>query len=146
MNILIQQSALNPYQLILEHEKSFHTNSMGAAVTFVGSMRDFNDDKHVDSLFLEHYPGMTEKQIYNICESASRKYEILDILVHHRVGQIKLGDAIVVIAVWSSHRSDAFNACRYIINELKNHAPFWKSEQSNDINKWVTSNTEDIKR
>lgn len=142
MKIVIQKEPFEPYQAVSNYQKTLNKQH-GGSVTFVGTMRDFNEDKPIDSLFLEHYPGMTEKKIEHICENASKKWEILDLIVIHRVGLILPSEAIVVIAVWSEHRSGAFNACRFIINELKTNAPFWKCEQLGDINKWVLKNTTD---
>ncbi len=142
MKIVIQKEPFEPYQTVSNYQKTLNTQH-GGCVTFVGTMRDFNEGKPIDSLFLEHYPGMTEKQIEHICKNASKKWEILDLIVIHRVGLIQPSEPIVVIAVWSEHRSGAFNACRFIINELKTNAPFWKCEQLGDTNKWVLKNTTD---
>jgi len=113
----------------------------GAAAVFVGSMRDFNEGEAVRAMTLEHYPGMTEQHLQEICEEAARRWRILDCLVLHRVGAIHIGEAIVLIAVWSAHRGDAMDACRYIIEDLKSRAPFWKKEQLEEGERWVESNT-----
>jgi len=109
---------------------------------FVGSMRDFNEDQSVQAMFLEHYPAMTERYLEKIAQQAMERWDILDILVLHRVGDIFPNESIVLIAVWSSHRDAAFSANRYILEELKHHAPFWKKETLLDNSqRWVTSNT-----
>lgn len=106
-------------------------------------MRDFNEGSEIESLFIEHYPGMTEKQIEKICQQAQKKWQLIDILIIHRVGKLLAGEPIVLICIWSEHRSDAFNACRHLINELKSNAPFWKSEKTSSGKSWVDNNTRD---
>ncbi|HLE94240.1 MAG TPA: molybdenum cofactor biosynthesis protein MoaE, partial [Sulfuricaulis sp.] len=90
---------------------------------------------------LEHYPGMTEKHLQLIHDEAGQRWEILDALVIHRVGEIRPGEPIVLVAVWSAHRAAAFEACRYLIEELKTRAPFWKNEQHQATTHWVEHNT-----
>jgi len=142
LKIVIQNEPFEPYLTISKYQKSLD-KQYGGAVTFVGTMRDFNEGEAVNSLFLEHYPGMTEKQIQQICEQAKEKWKVVDLIVIHRIGLIHPEETIVVIGVWSEHRSDAFNACRFIINELKTRAPFWKCEQIGDKKKWISKNTAD---
>lgn len=114
----------------------------GATLSFVGTMRDFNDGDAVRAMTLEHYPGMTEKQLHTICIEAKRRWDILDTLIIHRVGELRPNEAIVLVAVWSAHRTAAFDACRYLIEELKSRAPFWKKEQRHeDVTHWVEHNT-----
>lgn len=115
----------------------------GATAVFVGTMRDLNAGHQVRSMFLEHYPGMTEQYLQRISDEAEKKWDILDLLVLHRCGEINPDDTIVVIAAWAAHRDDAFKACRYIIEELKQRAPFWKKETrlADNSNHWVTTNT-----
>ena len=113
----------------------------GAAAIFVGTMRDFNEGENVQGMFLEHYPGMTETQLQQICESAAERWTLLDTLVLHRVGEISVGDAIVLVCVRAAHRGDAFDACRAIMEELKHHAPFWKKETLVATERWVEKNT-----
>jgi len=144
VKIVIQKESFDAYHSVSDYQKTLQ-QQFGGTVTFVGTMRDFNEDEKVDSMFLEHYPGMTEKQIKHICNNAGSKWEISDLLLIHRVGLIHPNEPIIVIAVWSTHRSAAFNACRYIINELKTTAPFWKNEQHGDDKKWVEKNTIDTK-
>ncbi|HSD96383.1 MAG TPA: molybdenum cofactor biosynthesis protein MoaE [Sulfuricaulis sp.] len=112
----------------------------GAVVSFVGTMRDFNDGRAVQAMTLEHYPGMTEKNLQRICTEARRQWDILDALIVHRVGEVRPNDPIVLVAVWSAHRAAAFDACRYLIEALKTHAPFWKKEQGRETTRWVEHN------
>jgi molybdopterin synthase catalytic subunit len=116
-------------------------HGIGAVATFVGTMRDINEGDTVQSMFLEHYPGMTEKYLSSLCETALQRWDILDTLIIHRVGQIQPGDKIVLIAAWAKHRAPAFDACRFLIEELKSRAPFWKKETLNDGIRWVSSST-----
>jgi molybdopterin synthase catalytic subunit len=113
----------------------------GAMVSFVGTMRDFNDDRAVQAMTLEHYPGMTEKHLRRIRDEALRRWDILDALIIHRVGEVRPNDPIVLVAVWSAHRTPAFDACRYLIEELKTRAPFWKKETSPESAQWVEHNS-----
>lgn len=111
----------------------------GATSIFIGTMRDFNEGDDVQAMMLEHYEGMTQKQLVKMIESAKTRWEILDCLIIHRVGEILPNQPIVLISVWSAHRAQAFEACRFLIEELKANAPFWKLEQlcSNE-KRWVT--------
>ena len=113
----------------------------GAVVSFAGTMRDFNDGRAVQAMTLEHYPGMTEKNLQRICTEARRQWDILDALIVHRVGEVRPNDPIVLVAVWSAHRAAAFDACRYLIEALKTRAPFWKKEQGHETTRWVEHNT-----
>ena len=86
---------------------------------FVGSMRDFNEDKQVTHMTLEHYPGMTEKHLETIGKESIEKWNLLDVLILHRIGKVKIGVDIVLVATWSAHRKDAFESCRAIMEQLK---------------------------
>ena len=90
---------------------------------------------------LEHYPGMTEQHLRRISEEAKQRWDIIDSLVIHRIGEVWSNEAIVLVAVWSAHRAAAFDACRYLIEELKTRAPFWKNERSEQVTRWVEHNT-----
>ena len=118
----------------------------GATVSFVGTMRDFNEGRTVRAMTLEHYPGMTEKHLEQICAEAKRRWDIVDILLVHRVGEVRPNDPIVLVAVWSAHRAAAFEACRYLIEELKTRAPFWKKEQLHETTQWVERNTPAVEK
>ncbi|MGB3424569.1 MAG: molybdenum cofactor biosynthesis protein MoaE [Castellaniella sp.] len=100
----------------------------GALVHFLGMVRDYSPEAGSRSLFLEHYPGMCEREIQTLCDYAQQRWDILDTVVVHRVGELPLGDPIVFVGVAAAHRGQAFQACEYIIDALKTRAPFWKRE------------------
>jgi molybdopterin synthase catalytic subunit len=113
----------------------------GATAVFVGTMRDVNEAAAVHAMTLEHYPGMTERHLQRITEEAMGRWDIIDILILHRVGDLHPGEPIVLIAVWSAHRAAAFEACRFLIEDLKSRAPFWKKERLDAGFRWVEKNT-----
>ena len=113
----------------------------GATACFVGTMRDFNEGESVRSMKLEHYPGMTEEHLEKICEDAHQKWDLIESLIIHRVGLIEIADPIVLVCVWSEHRAEAFDACRFIMEDLKSKAPFWKQESTAEGKRWVEKNT-----
>lgn len=113
----------------------------GATASFVGTMRDFNEDETVLRMSLEYYPGMTERSLEQIVAEARSRFEFIDALVIHRVGPIQPNEPIVLVAVWSVHRGTAFDACRHIMEELKTKAPFWKKEKLIERERWVEHNT-----
>lgn len=113
----------------------------GATAIFIGTMRDFNDGENVQSMTLEHYPGMTELHLQRIADSAWERWPLLDLLVLHRVGDLQPHDPIVLIAAWSAHRTEAFAACRFLIEELKSKVPLWKHEVVGAEGRWVEHNT-----
>jgi molybdopterin synthase catalytic subunit len=115
----------------------------GAIVSFVGVVRDFNDGSGVAEMELEHYPGMTEKALEDIVSQAKSRWDIFNALVIHRVGPLKPLDQIVLVAVTSAHRGEAFDACEFIIDYLKTQAPFWKKEQTPTGARWVDARTTD---
>ena len=100
----------------------------GALVSFIGTVRDYAPDAATRSLFLDHYPGMCEREIQALCDIAAQRWEILASVVVHRVGELSLGERIVFVGVAAVHRGQAFRACEYIIDALKTRAPFWKRE------------------
>jgi molybdopterin synthase catalytic subunit len=116
---------------------------VGAVVTFIGTVRDVNDDAQVLQMTLEHYPGMTEKALDAIVVQARQRFDIYDALVIHRVGDLRPTDQIVLVAVNGAHRGAAFDACRFIIDYLKTEAPFWKKEQTPAGARWVDARTSD---
>lgn len=144
MQVIVQEGHFDPYQETRAYEeKCLPRGKHGAVVTFVGTMRDFNDGHDVSSMFLEHYPGMTERHIEAVCQEAAAQWDVIDALVVHRVGEISVSEPIVLVAVWSAHRAHAFDTCRYIINYLKERAPFWKCESTQQGKRWVEHNTKD---
>jgi len=100
----------------------------GALVSFTGYVRDYAQDQATHTLFLEHYPGMCEREIQAICDTAQSRWNTLEPIVVHRYGALHHKEQIVFVAVASAHRGDAFKACEYIIDALKTRAPFWKRE------------------
>lgn len=144
MKVLICENPFDPWKELMAYEQTLPPGKTGGSVSFVGTMRDFNDGHDVTAMRLDHYPGMTEKHIERVMEEAAEKWEIIDALVVHRVGEMQPNDPIVMVVVWSAHRANAFDACRYIINYLKERAPFWKCETTKDgKERWVEHNTKD---
>lgn len=117
---------------------------VGAVASFVGAVRDENAGRPVGSMFLEHYPGMTERAIERIVADARARWRIAAATVVHRVGPLAPGDPIVLVAVASSHRGDAFAACEYVMDFLKTRAPFWKREETPDGRRWVEARRSDF--
>lgn len=116
---------------------------IGAVASFVGVVRDVNDGGAVAEMTLEHYPGMTEKAIEEIVAQARARWKVLDARVIHRVGTLRPTDQIVLVAVASSHRGDAFAACEFIMDYLKTRAPFWKKEETGGAARWVEARESD---
>ena len=116
---------------------------VGALASFLGLVRDLNDGASVSEMTLEHYPGMTEKALEAIVAEARGRWDIYDALVIHRVGPLKPCDQIVLVAVTSAHRGEAFAACEFIMDYLKTRAPFWKKESTPDGGRWVDARETD---
>ena len=116
---------------------------VGALASFLGLVRDMNDGSSVSEMTLEHYPGMTEKALEEIVFEARGRWDIYDALVIHRVGPLKPCDQIVLVAVTSAHRGEAFAACEFIMDYLKTRAPFWKKEATPDGGRWVDARETD---
>lgn len=116
---------------------------VGAVATFTGTVRDVNDGSGVAEMTLEHYPGMTEKALEDIVARAKARWDVVDALVIHRVGPLKPLDQIVLVAVTSAHRGEAFAACEFIMDYLKTEAPFWKKEQTPQGARWVDARSTD---
>jgi molybdopterin synthase catalytic subunit len=137
--------------------------AVGAIASFVGLVRDHNVvdhrgttvemradaridapiDTRVDTLTLEHYPGMTERSLERICIEACARWQLIDALVIHRYGRLRPTDRIVLVATSSAHRADAFDACRYVMDYLKTDAPFWKKESGPAGERWVEARVSD---
>ncbi len=142
MPIEIRTSSFNPWDEIKIHQQKVDKEGQyGATASFVGTMRDFNEGESVRSMKLEHYPGMTEEHLEKICEDAHQKWDLIESLIIHRVGLIEIADPIVLVCVWSEHRAEAFDACRFIMEDLKSKAPFWKQELTSGGSRWVEKNT-----
>ncbi len=140
MPTIISDAPLTAWQALAEHGKP-HAASCGAAVSFVGVMRDSNNGRKIDKMFLEHYPGMTDQALADLATAAKAEYDIADVLLLHRVGEVRPGDELVVIGVWSPHRAAAFSACEWLIEQLKHRVPLWKKEFGPDGENWVVANT-----
>ena len=117
--------------------------NIGALVSFVGQVRDINDGDSINTLTLEHYPGMTESALLAIETEAKARWDILDSVIIHRVGTLKPLDQIVLVAVVSAHRGEAFKACEFIMDYLKTQAPFWKKEAIKQGERWVEAKLSD---
>lgn len=145
MEVKICTSAFDPWMELQDYQNKRQAiaGRYGATDIFIGNMRNYNEGENIRSMVLEYYPGMTEKQLEKIVSDAERRWQILDAFVVHRAGEIKPCEAIVLVAVWAAHRGDAFDACRYIMEELKSTAPFWKKETlSSGQTRWVEKNTD----
>jgi len=133
-DIFIQTEDFNQQSL---YEALAHGTEAGAVVTFVGRVREF--DEQQQTLFLEHYPAMTEKVLAQIIAQARKQWPILQVKVVHRIGELKPSEQIVFVGVSAAHRGAAFAACEYIIDFLKTEAPFWKKEGQT----WVKAKHQD---
>ena len=141
MKIAVQTDA---FDLQAEVEALYRSNpKVGAVASFLGLVRDVNEGLGVTAMTLEHYPGMTEKALADIVEQARERWEVLDATVIHRVGPLRPTDPIVLVAVASGHRGDAFAACEFIMDFLKTRAPFWKKEATPQGEKWVDARESD---
>jgi molybdopterin synthase catalytic subunit len=116
---------------------------VGAVAAFVGTVRDCNDGQGVSSMELEHYPGMTERAIEAMIDAAMQRFDIRDARVVHRVGLLAPLDQIVLVAVTSAHRGQAFQACEFLMDYLKTQAPFWKKEHTPQGARWVDARVAD---
>jgi molybdopterin synthase catalytic subunit len=116
---------------------------IGGVCTFVGLVRDFADDQAVSSMTLEHYAGMTEKQLEAIEQQARARWPLDGVVIVHRFGRLQPGDRIVLVGVASAHREAAFEACHFLIDWLKTKAPFWKKEEGDKGSSWVDAKQSD---
>lgn len=130
------------WTLVQEWERELPLQQLGACSVFVGRMRDFNESRDVQAMFLEHYPGMTERELERIVLEAQSRWPSITCRVAHRVGTVEPAQTLVVVAVWSAHRIAARDACAEILERLKHEAPFWKRERLADgSERWVEQNT-----
>jgi len=149
VEIKIVEDAFDPWFEIQQFQAASEEmkGKYGATSIFVGTMRDFNEGDEVRGMALEHYPGMTEVQLGKIISEAMKKWQVIDVLLVHRVGALFPNDPIVLVAVWSSHRGDAFDVSRFIMEALKSKAPFWKKEiLASATERWVIKNTDGYKK
>ena len=143
MGVELRGEGFDPWAELQRHQagRPQLAGKHGATSIFIGTMRDFNDGADVQAMVLEHYPAMTRKHLQVISSEARARWDILDTLIVHRFGEIRPNDPIVLLAVWAAHRSESFPACRYLIEELKARAPFWKKEIRGTDARWVEHNT-----
>jgi molybdopterin synthase catalytic subunit len=116
---------------------------VGAVASFIGTVRDRNEGAGVSAMELEHYPGMTERAIEAMIDTALKRFDIRAARVIHRVGLLQPRDQIVLVAVTSAHRGQAFQACEFLMDYLKTQAPFWKKETTPDGARWVDARVAD---
>jgi len=116
--------------------------NIGAIVSFVGTVRDL-ESKNLNTMTLEHYPGMTEKSLKSIVDKAKNKWELQSVTIIHRIGKLDVNDQIVLVITASRHRQEAFDSCNFIMDFLKTDAPFWKKESSTKSENWVKSRSQD---
>jgi molybdopterin synthase catalytic subunit len=141
MTVRITLDPLEPWQEIAAYQQHLgQAGRFGATVVFVGTMRDFNKGEAIQEMELEHYPGMTERSLHKIITEAKHRWPVFDCLIVHRCGNLQPNEPIMLAAVWSAHRPAAFNACRYLVEELKSQAPLWKKETLVAGTRWVEPN------
>lgn len=116
---------------------------VGAVASFIGVCRDANDGEAIKKMMLEHYPGMTEKALENIVGEAKNRWDVMEVLVVHRIGELHPTDQIVLVVVTGAHRKEAFSACEFIMDYLKTRAPFWKKEETPRGSRWVEAREAD---
>ncbi len=141
--IIVQQEVFDTGAEIQKISTSSH--NIGAVVSFTGLVRDFNDGSDINSLTLEHYPGMTEKELEKIEAEARSRWDLNACLIIHRFGRMSLGEPIVLVVTASAHRQDAFEAAAFLMDWLKTKAPFWKLEETRDGDEgWVKERSTDL--
>lgn len=138
--ILVQTEDFN---LADEYEQLGQDSGVGAVVTFIGKVRDFNLGDNVIGLHLQHYPGMTEKSLQEIAVQARERWPLDKVTIIHRVGDLDISDQIVFVGVSSAHRDAAFASCEFIMDYLKTKAPFWKKERLNEGSRWLDARESD---
>ena len=141
LRVLIQAEAID---LDKEHRLLQDSDgSVGAIATFYGTVRDSNENRRVQSIFIEHYSGMTETNLKNIINEAKERWKISAATIIHRIGKLEVGEGIVFVGTASSHRKDAFQSCDFIMDYLKTNAPLWKKETHDRGEDWVSSKESD---
>ncbi|WP_428409039.1 molybdenum cofactor biosynthesis protein MoaE [Hyphococcus sp.] len=141
--IRVSEESFDPGAELSAFEKS--AQGAGAVVSFLGKVRDLADGEDVRALYLEHYPGVTERSITDIEAEARRRWTIDDALIIHRVGEMKAGEPIVMVCVASAHRRDAFEAADFLMDYLKTEAMFWKKELRDGGEAWIEPRDADYK-
>ncbi|TBW11916.1 molybdopterin synthase catalytic subunit MoaE [Azotobacter chroococcum subsp. isscasi] len=141
MGIRVQAGAFDPgAELNALHAANV---GVGAVVGFAGYVRDFNEGREVGGMFLEHYPGMTEKALGKIADEAAQRWPLLRLEILHRIGRLEPGEPIVFVGTASAHRQAAFEACAFVMDYLKTRAPFWKREDTGEGPRWVEGRDSD---
>ena len=143
MTVRLSGEVFDPWRELAQSDQGLARGKHGACASFVGTMRDFNVGDRVSAMTLEHYPEMTQRYLETICADADSRWNLIECLIIHRYGKILPGEAIVLVAAWSAHRAEAFEACRFLMEELKARAPFWKKETTERGDRWVHDATGD---
>ena len=141
MKVSVVTQSFDPWQALAKYQEHLPAGQYGGTAVFIGTMREFNEERSVEGMTLEHYPGMTEKHLEEICQQAIEHWQLVDAMIIHRVGKLLPEDPIVLVAAWSAHRKEAFEASRFMIEDLKHSAPFWKKEKTTNNDHWVEKNT-----
>ncbi len=141
MTVVVQSNTLDESALLRNLRHSLP--QAGAIVSFLGQVRSLNEGEAIYTLTLEHYPGMTEKSLARLEQEARARWDLLAVEIHHRVGSMDVGEAIVFVAVASHHRQQAFAACEFLMDQLKTTAPFWKQEATAQGTRWVAAKHSD---
>ena len=135
--IKIQKEDFNS-EVEINKIKKLHSN-VGAVSSFIGYVRDKNNNKEVRSINLEVYQEMAHKQFEKIINEANLKWKLEDSLIIHRYGKLEVNSKIVLVACFSKHRKESFESCNFIMDYLKKNAPFWKNEFYGDKNEWLSN-------
>jgi len=141
LRVVVQQDDFKLDDLLAQMRQG--RPQIGAIACFVGTVRDLNQGDTVSSMFLEYYPGMTEKSLEAIAQKAIERWKLESVSIVHRVGLLEPLDQIVAVATASAHRQDAFESCQFVMDFLKTEAPFWKKEQMADQTRWVQARASD---
>ena len=139
LHIRVQEADFDPGQ----ETDALRGRSTGAVLSFVGVAREFSESFSVERITLEHYPGMTERCLEDIGRQALARWNLQAVRIIHRYGELLPGDRIVLVAVASTHRDAAFDACRFLVDFLKTEAPFWKRESGQGGVRWVEAKQSD---
>ena len=135
--IKIQQEDFN-FEEEIKNIKKIYSN-VGAVCSFIGYVRNKNNNKLVKSVTLEVYQEMAHKQFEKIIKEANQKWKLKDTLIIHRYGKLEVNSKIVLVACFSEHRKDSFESCNFIMDYLKKDAPFWKNEFYGEENEWLSN-------
>ena len=142
MKVSLRKESFDPWRELADYRDANPSpGGCGATSVFVGTMRGGDAPGEAREMFLEHYPGMTEKCMRASAARALEEGDISDVMVIHRIGDVSPGDAIVLVAAWGGHRGDAYRASRQILEDLKSTVPFWKKERFSERAEWVKENT-----